>query len=53
MKDIPNRINAVIEEIRAIQNAVSFDTTDSSETSLDMAVQILAEVRGMVEVETP
>lgn len=51
MKNIPDRINTVIEEIRAIQEAVPFDTTDSSEVSLDMAVQILAEVRGMIEAE--
>lgn len=42
-------INSIIERIRCVQNEVPFDTTETSEVSLDMAVAILADVRGMVD----
>ena len=51
-KKIIDKIDLVIEDIINIQELIDFDTSDSSEYDLDSVVNLLAEIRGIVNNET-
>ena len=51
-KKIIDKIDLVIEDIVNIQELIDFDTSDSSEYDLDSVVNLLAEIRGIVNNET-
>ena len=51
-KKIIDKIDLVIEDITHIQELIDFDTSDSSEYDLDSVVNLLAEIRGIVNNET-
>ena len=51
-KKIIDKIDLVIEDIMNLQELIDFDTSDSSEYDLDSVVNLLAEIRGIVNNET-
>ena len=50
-KKIIDKIDLVIEDIINLQELIDFDTSDSSEHDLDSVVNLLAEIRGIVNNE--
>jgi hypothetical protein len=44
-------VNNIINDIRLLQDTVRFDTSNSSECSLDGIVDMLAEIRGRISLE--
>jgi hypothetical protein len=44
-------VNNIINDIRLLQDTVTFDTSNSSECSLDGIVDMLAEIRGRISLE--